>query len=150
MKDIKLKKAKRIGRKWAFISTLSGLISTFFVWMGIANFVEAIALLGEVYVWIGILTSVVLSYLIGEFMGRQILMNRKYSVGKWIGFGFITTYVSCLVPLLWSAMTIGNAIIDIYKSIGMILYFFTIFGSIPILIFGSLFGSLLKMEIIKE
>ena len=141
-----IKIAVKIGRKWAMISTLSGILSAFIIWSVMTgDFIEVLLMFKESYVIAGIITAFVFSYFIGQVVAKQIVNNNKYIILKWIFCGLLTTNVSLIIPAFISASNVSEFFLNLLFN----MVWFSIYGLIPILIFGTSFGSFLKNEIQK-
>ena len=145
MEELILKNAKFIGRKWGVISTLTGVVIAFFIWVIMTGFSDTVELLREPLLYIGICSGVLFSLIVGGYSGGQIINNKKGCIGKWILYGFLTTYSSVLIPII---LTVSNAN-EFWPAFLFYLFYMTLFGGLPILVFGTLFGTLLKMEIVQ-
>jgi len=149
MNELILEQAKRIGRKWAFISTGCGLLTAFLIWGAIAGFSNAIEMLFNKYFSIGVLSVFIYSYVVGGIAFRHVLNNKKYFIGKWMLYGLLAAYSSFLIPMVILSVNDFLSIDGLFSGIGFFMLWFTVYGAIPIVIFGSLLGSLLKLELEK-
>jgi hypothetical protein len=150
MNELTLKKAKRIGRKWAYINTITGVIVAFLIFMtmtsystGIGTVVESVS-----YLSIVITSAFIFSYFIGGVAGIDIV-NTNYSISKWILYYFLIVFFSVLIcPFLMKI--IFEPIFPIYAYIMLMLiatFVTLVVGSIPIIFFGFIYGRKLENEV---
>lgn len=148
MNELTLKKAKRIARKWAYINTITGISVAFLIFVAMSNFSIAIEIIKEPNLYLGIGTAIILSYLVGGIMANQILNKRSYIVGKWIMVYFFIVFISVLVPVMISIMH-KSLSLEFYDLFWIFIYPISvvIVGSIPIVVFGYVYGRKLESEV---
>jgi hypothetical protein len=148
MNELTLKKTKCIGRKWAYINTITGISVAFLIFVSMSNFSIAIEIIKEPNLYLGTGMAFFLSYLIGGIIVKQIINSRNYIIGKWIMSYFIIVFISVLFPVLISTLYYSGVYGDVYLFWTFIYPIsFDIVGAIPILIFGYVFGRKLENEV---
>lgn len=149
MNELTLKQVKYIGRKWAFINTVTGVGVALLMFMVMTSFSVVAEVIKEPILYLGIGTAFLLSFLAGRMIVNQILNKRCYIVGKWILSYFIITFMSVLVPIL-TAMVYHSKLFEFNHLILAIVYpsGFVIVGAIPIIIFGYVYGRKLEDEVL--
>ena len=144
--NIKLKQAKRIGRKWAYISTVSGLLPIFVYFLSAFDFSKSNTPLNEPYVYVGIASAFIFSYIIGGIIYKREVKNKSNFIQFWVFCGFLNIIASFLVP---------SILCLVFESLsgehfGWVFLFLTgsiIIGAIPIFIFGYYYGKILHKEL---
>lgn len=147
MNELNLKQAKNIGRKWAFINTITLVLCP----MVVSRPSSLVDIFKEQTFLISLLTAFILSYLVGGKAVKNLLIKNEFSKVKWIVYYFFMTWFFFNLPLiieftLNSTLSFSNVLIWML----FFLFYTLLIGCIPIIGFGFLYSSLLENEIRKK
>ena len=151
MNELILKRAKGIGRKWAYIYTFTLITLVVIIVEVKTGFSDVTKIFKESTFIISIFTTLILSSFVGGKTGSNMVTKINHSVWKWVvDYFFISWFFFCL-PLV---IEMGyNSMLDLKSLliwITVFLFYTLIIGCIPILTFGYIYGKCLKAEITKE
>ena len=148
MNELKLKQAKRIGRKWGYINTVTGVIVAFLIFFGLTGFLAISEVVKSPYLYMGISIAFILTYFVGGSIAKHIINGRLYSIARWIFYYFLISFFSVAITFFIASL-INSKFDGMDDVFWMFLYSgcTLIVGAIPILIFGYIYGRKLEDEI---
>ena len=158
MVDTKI--AKHIGRRLAIKSGLIGLLIAYILFGCLTfsweqNLFKAIFWIFDIGFWyhllIGAIGLLTMAYFFGQLAGVEILVKRKNEVWTGIKYGLITlvtgTLIGSSVGFVQEGVDnigrFGNPFYDYYFKP---LYWVIMFGIVPVIIVGFLFGRQIKKQ----
>jgi len=121
MNKSQLKQAVKIGRKWAIISTVFGVMSALAVWFYTYNY-SSFQMFKQPYFYIGLLSAFTSALYIGEIAVINYLEKGDDIIQIWVLLGFVTSVLSIIQPLT----LISKSILEYFQNFGVGLLVITI------------------------
>ncbi len=147
MNELKVKQGKCVGRRWAFISTSTGVICAFLIWVFMNGYAKALNIFDGPYLYFGIISAFLFSNWIGSNTAKQVFYKKSETVAIWMLYGFLNTFISFCIPFIIMSVVDNFSIVALVQTVFMCSFFSLIIGFIPIMFFGYIYGQSLQKEL---